>query len=107
MGCFDPRRLGDPVVAQARREARLVLLVAGARLRTGEPLDLPRLAALTEDARLTARLRVRAAEHLARAWIAAMEAAAGRSGAPAARAHGDDRGGPADAERAVPAGRAR
>lgn len=108
MGWIRPERLPeDPERAQARRDARLVLLVARARLRGGEPLDLPRLAALAEDARLTPRLRVRAASMLARAWISAVATAAGRSGAPAPRAHGDDHGGPADTERFVPAGKAR
>lgn len=81
MGYFRPDQLPqDPERAQARRDARLVLLVARARLSSGDPIDLPRLGALAEDERLTPRLRVRAAEYLARASIEALARVVGLGG---------------------------
>lgn len=73
MGYLRPEHLTkDPGGAQARRDARLVLLVARARLRDGDAVDVAGLAALAEDERLTARLRVRAAEYAARAALSAV-----------------------------------
>lgn len=78
MGCFRHEHLPkDPDAAQARRDARAVLLVMRLRLRDGEPVDVRALSALAEDERLTWRLRTRAAEYAARAWIAAAEAVLG------------------------------
>lgn len=67
MGCFDPRRLRDPVVAQARREAKLTLMVANCALRgQGGALDPAAIEAIALDERLSARTRRRAATILAR-----------------------------------------
>lgn len=67
MGCFDPRRLRDPVVAQARRNARLTLLVAVCALRgQGGACDPATIRAIAEDPRMTPRLQRRAATVLLR-----------------------------------------
>lgn len=79
MGCFGPERLPrDPEAAQARRDARVVLQVARARLARGEPLDAQPLTVLALDERLAPRQRARAAEYLARGWLAAASAVGGR-----------------------------
>mgnify|MGYP006358305261 CR=1 FL=1 len=68
MGYFRPDRLSpDPDATQARRDARLVLLVANEALRgRGGSCDPEALHAITLDPRMTPRLQRRAAMALLR-----------------------------------------
>lgn len=67
MGCFDPRRLRDPDATQARRDAKLTLLVAVCALRgQGGACDPATIRAIAEDPRMTPRLQRRAATVLLR-----------------------------------------
>lgn len=68
MGYFRPEHLSkDADAAQARRDARLVLLVANAALRgEGGTINAATLQAIAEDPRMTARLKRRAVTALLR-----------------------------------------
>jgi hypothetical protein len=68
---FPASRLpADPDAAEARRDARLVRLVATCALRgQGGRLDAGSLLAIAQDERMAARTRRRAAELLARAQL--------------------------------------
>lgn len=84
MGYFRPDQLPrDPEAIEARKDARLLLMVARARLRLGElPFDLaPRLDAVSRDDRIPVRKRRIAAELGARLALGAL----GRPDATGAR----------------------
>lgn len=72
MAYFRPDQLPqDPETAQARRDARLVLMVASAALRgLGGTADAAMLRGIAEDPRMTPRLRRRATEALLRLTLA-------------------------------------
>ena len=75
MGYFRPESLPrDPDVIKARRDARLLLMVVRARMAKGTlPFELAdALARLAQDECQGARLRVRAAEALARLRLAGL-----------------------------------
>jgi len=71
MGYFRPDQLPrDPEAAQARRDARLVLLVANAALRgQGGSIEPAMLQAISEDPRVTPRLQRRATMALLRLTV--------------------------------------
>ena len=75
MGYFRPESLPcDPDLIEARQDARLLLMVVHTRTAKGAlPFELAgALARLAQDERQSARLRVRAAEALARLRLAGL-----------------------------------
>lgn len=74
MGYFSPDKLPrDPEAAHARRDAKLVLLVAVCALRgQGGTLDPATIEAIARDERMSARTRRRASTILARLRFGAL-----------------------------------